>query len=62
MHYYGQGVAKDSVEAFKWFSLADGNGIEKGKIAVQRLTRMLNPLQIRQAEQRIQAWKANHKQ
>lgn len=56
MHYYGQGVQKDPVEAYKWFLLAQRNGIEKGRKALERLEHYLSPLQISDATQRARNW------
>jgi TPR repeat protein len=57
MHFYGQGVRKDPVEAYKWFSIAASNGIQKGQTALNRLANYMSPLQIRQAEKRAREWK-----
>lgn len=57
MHFYGQGVRKDPVEAYKWFSIAASNGILKGRTALKRLANFMSPLQIRQAEKRAREWK-----
>ncbi len=56
MHYYGQGVAKDPVEAYKWFLLADRNGVEQGRKAIERVAHRLSPLQISDAERRAARW------
>jgi TPR repeat protein len=58
MHFYGQGVQKDPVEAYKWFLLAERNGVEKGRQAMERLARHLSPLQITEATRRAQTWQS----
>jgi TPR repeat protein len=57
MHFYGQDVRKDPVEAYKWFSIAASNGIQKGQTALNRLANYMSSLQIRQAEKRAREWK-----
>ncbi len=52
MHFYGQGVKKDPVEAYKWFLLSERNGVEKGRQAMDKLARFLSPLQISDATRR----------
>lgn len=56
MHFYGQNVGKDMVEAYKWFLLADRNGIEKGKVAMDRMAYRMSPLQIAEAVRRAKEW------
>lgn len=56
MHFYGQGVLRDRIEACKWFLLAKANGVDKGRTAIGKLSRLLSPLQIREAEKRARSW------
>ena len=56
MHFYGQNVRKDAVEAYKWFLLAGKHGIEKGKVAMDRMSYRMSPLQISEAVSRAEEW------
>ncbi|MDA0991685.1 MAG: hypothetical protein O3A51_13160 [Verrucomicrobia bacterium] len=49
MLYYGQGMRKDPIEAFKWFLLAGENGVEQGRIAARLLGDRLTGRQVVEA-------------
>lgn len=56
MLYYGQGMRRDPIEAYKWFLIASKNGVRRSsaaaKIAAERMTRR----QIVEATIRARDW------
>jgi hypothetical protein len=56
MHYNGEGVAHDHVEACKWLILAGTNGNEVAGKYRAILERKMTPEEIAEAQQRTSAW------
>lgn len=56
MHYKGLGVAKDNIEAYKWFDLAASNGDKVGMVLKITLKDILTAQEINEAETRMQKW------
>lgn len=56
MFYYGQGVARDPVEAYKWFLLANDSGVERSRTAAEMLGDRLTSRQIAEATIRAREW------
>lgn len=56
MHYYGQGVARDRIEAYKWFLIAERGGVERSRVAAQMLEERLTGREVAEATQRARAW------
>lgn len=56
MYYKGLGVAKDNIEAYKWFDLAASNGDKVGMVLKVTLKDILTSHEINEAETRKQAW------
>jgi len=56
----GKGVVQDLVEAYKWHSLAAQRGFKDGAIARDKLKRMLTSAQHREADKRIQEFRAKY--
>ena len=56
MYYKGQGVAKDNIEAYKWFDLAASNGDKVGMVLKVTLKDMLTGQELSEAESRKQEW------
>jgi TPR repeat protein len=50
MYFYGQGVEKNLVEAYKWFTLAARKGSSKARVALPILSRQMTPAQLREAK------------
>ena len=61
----GQGVARDEIEAFKWFELAAKEGIgslrDSAAIARINLAARLTPVQVQMASVRAQTWIKTHR-
>jgi len=61
----GQGVARDEIEAFKWFELAAKEGIgglrDSAAIARINLAARLTPVQVQMASLRAQSWIRMHR-
>lgn len=60
MQYYGRGMRKDPIEAYKWFLLASENGIEQGRVAAQLLADKLTRNQIIEATVRARDLRRRH--
>lgn len=56
MFYYGQGVARDPVEAYKWFLLARSSGVERSTAATEILGAKLTSHEIAEATVRAREW------
>jgi len=56
MFYYGQGVARDPVEAYKWFLLANNSGVKRSRDASEMLGDKLTSRQIAEATIRAREW------
>ena len=54
----GDGVAQDSIEAYKWFTLGAGCGDETAAANVERAQAMLSPGQLLEGERRAQVWRS----
>ena len=53
MYYFGDGVNKDPIEAYKWFVLAARRGSQKGILALKRLAPRMTGRQVREALYRV---------
>lgn len=60
MHYYGQGVARDRIEAYKWFLLAQENGVERSHLAARMIEERMTKFEIVQATLRAREWRDGH--
>ena len=56
MYYKGQGVAKDNIEAYKWFDLAASNGDKVGMVLKVTLKDILTNQELSEAESRKKKW------
>ena len=56
IHYKGLGVAKDNIEAYKWFDLAASNGDKVGMVLKVTLKDLLTDQELIEAESRKQEW------
>lgn len=56
MYYKGLGVAKDNIEAYKWFDLSASNGDKVGMVLKVTLKDILTAQEINEAESRKQEW------
>jgi localization factor PodJL len=54
----GLGVAKDPIEAYKWFALAARNGDKEATRRRDQMLARLQPSEVRTAESRVAAWRA----
>lgn len=54
----GLGVAKDEVEAYKWFLLAATGGKGEAKAGAIQLKGIMSAVQIAEGEQRAEQWRA----
>jgi hypothetical protein len=55
MYRKGEGVAKSSVRAFMWFSLAARRGDARAKAELQEVSRDMTPTELSQASEVMQA-------
>ena len=59
MYRKGQGVAKNSVRTFMWFSLAAKRGDAKANAELQQVSRDMTPAEMSQAREMMQACEAS---
>ena len=57
MYSEGNGVPQDNVEAYKWFTLAAGNGVLMAKQFRKDITPKMTPAQIAEAQRLAREWK-----
>ncbi|MEO5864495.1 MAG: SEL1-like repeat protein, partial [Nitrospiraceae bacterium] len=57
----GQGVSKNFVQAYKWYSLAATNGDKPAPQLRDLLANQMTPAQIAEAEKLAQEWKPKGK-
>jgi TPR repeat protein len=55
MYHRGEGVARNSVRAFAWFSLAAAHGDRKAKAKLRDISQTMTPEEISQARDMAQA-------
>jgi len=55
MYRDGQGVAKNYVEAYKWFSLAKGN--KTAEKALNTVKKSMTPAQVKEAKEKVALFK-----
>ena len=53
MYFFGDGVNKDAIEAYKWFVLAARRGGQKGILALKRVAPRMTGSQVREALYRV---------
>jgi TPR repeat protein len=58
MHYYGQGVSRDRIEAYKWFLIAGENGVERSHEAARILSDRMTSHEVAEATLRARDWKS----
>lgn len=56
MLYYGRGMRRDPIEAYKWFLIAGRNGVRRSEAAVQILAERMTRHQIVEATVRARDW------
>lgn len=56
MHYYGQGVVRDRIEAYKWFLIAGENGVERSHAAARILGDRMTSREVAEATLRARDW------
>lgn len=56
MYEYGEGVAQDTVEAYKWYTLAAAQDHEYAKISIERLQENMEKNQIAEAQRLLSEW------
>jgi TPR repeat protein len=59
MYHRGEGVARNSVRAFAWFSLAAAHGDREAKAKLHDVSQTMTPEEISQAKQMAQACEAS---
>jgi hypothetical protein len=57
MYFEGQGVSRDLVTSYMWFSLAAAQGDDKAAKARDGIAEQMTPAQIAEAKQRASEWK-----
>ncbi len=60
MHYYGQGVVRDRIEAYKWFLIARANGVERSDEAARLLADRMTSREVAEAARRALDWRNRH--
>lgn len=59
----GRGVPQDDAEAYMWFTVSAGQGNrEASEAARERVTNLMKPDQIAEAEQLVRKWLEAHPQ
>jgi TPR repeat protein len=61
MYDEGQGVPKNIVQAYKWYSLAATNGDKPATLLRDSLANQMTPAQIAEAQKLAQEWKPKKK-
>ncbi|MGB0632320.1 MAG: hypothetical protein ACPGRZ_16645 [Alphaproteobacteria bacterium] len=56
LFYYGRGVRRDRIEAYKWFFIASKNGVRRGDDAMRIAERHMTPSEIGEARIRAREW------
>lgn len=56
LFYYGRGVRRDRVEAYKWFFIASKNGVRRGDDAMRIAERRMTSREIAEARIRAREW------
>lgn len=54
MYILGEGVPRNSVEAYKWLTIADRSGRPEARKALERIRKTLTPEQLEDARKRVQ--------
>jgi TPR repeat protein len=60
MYRKGQGVAKSSVKAFMWLSLASARGDKQAAVELHEMSSSMKPEELAQAREMIQACEASN--
>jgi TPR repeat protein len=60
MYHRGQGVARNSVRAFAWFSLAAAHGDREAKAKLRDVSQTMTPEELSQAREMAQACAASN--
>ena len=56
LFYYGRGVRRDRIEAYKWFFIAAKNGVRRGDDAMRIAERRMTSREIAEARLRAREW------
>lgn len=56
LFYYGRGVSRDRIEAYKWFFIASKNGVRRGDDAMRIAERRMTSREIAEARIRAREW------
>jgi len=56
LYIRGEGVTQNSLEAYKWFYIAEENGEADGKMAREKLERQMTNAQIAEAQELAREW------
>ena len=57
-YFNGEGVAKDAVEAYKWWNLAAASGNENAAERRESIAKKMTPEQIAEAQRLSREWKS----
>ncbi len=58
MYSQGRGVPKDSVQAYRWYTLAAGQGDDLAEKFTDHLAKSMIPAQLAEAQRLAREWKA----
>lgn len=56
LFYYGKGIRRDRIEAYKWFFITAKNGVRRGDDAMRIAERRMTSLEIAEARIRAREW------
>jgi len=56
LFYYGKGVRRDRIEAYKWFFIASKNGVRRGDDAMRIAEQRMTSREIAEARVRAREW------
>ncbi len=63
MYREGRGVSQDYAQAYMWFTVSAGRGdTDAAEAARERVTNLMNPDQISEAERLVRKWLEAHPQ
>jgi len=56
MYYTGQGILKDTVNAYAWCNVASANGAKNGSNSREMVAKEMTPEQIAKAQELSKVW------
>ena len=57
LFYYGKGVRRDRIEAYKWFLIASENGVNRGLEAIRMVEQRMTSREMAEGRVRAREWR-----